>query len=174
MLKVDLGELARKKRLQIDETIPADHPATAGAGFRLVAPLVLRLEVQQGSGPGPDEVIALGHVAGEAEVLCRRCLAPVHVPIDQEVTLVFRAGVSPADAEAEEIYPLPERGNDLDLNGALREHLLLAVPEYLECQEACKGLCPHCGVNLNETTCSCAKGRSDDRWAALKQLSNKD
>lgn len=170
MLKVDLGELARKKRLQIDETIPADHPATAGAGFRLVAPLALRLEVQQGSG----EVIARGHVEGEAEVLCRRCLAPVQVPIDQEVTLVFREGVSPAEAEAEEIYPLPERGNDLDLNGALREHLLLAVPEYLECQEACKGLCPHCGVNLNETTCSCAEGRSDDRWAALKQLSNKD
>lgn len=178
MLKVDLGELARKKRLQIDETIPADHPATAGADFRLVAPLVLRLEVQQGSGAGSGagsgEVIALGQVRGEAEVLCRRCLAPVHVPIDQEVTLVFREGVSQVEAEAEEIYPLPERGNDLDLNGALREHLLLAVPEFLECQEACKGLCPHCGVNLNETTCSCAEGRSDDRWAVLKQLSNKD
>lgn len=170
MLKVDLGELARQKRLQIEETVPADHPATAGAGFRLVAPLALRMEVQQAAG----EVIALGHVEGKAEVACRRCLAPVRVPIDQEVTLVFREGVSQADAEAEEIYPLPERGHELDLNGALREHLLLAVPEFLECQEACKGLCPHCGVNLNETTCSCARERTDDRWAALKQLSNKD
>ena len=170
MLKVDLGELARKKRLQIDKTIPADLAETEGAGFRLVAPLKLRLEVQQAA----REVIALGHVEGEAEVACRRCLSPVRVPIDQEVTLVFREGVSQVEAEAEEIYPLPERGNELDLNGALREHLLLAVPEFLECQEACKGLCPHCGVNLNETTCSCAQEQTDDRWSALKQLSNKD
>lgn len=170
MLKVDLGELARKKRLQIDRTLPADHPATAGAGFRLVVPLDVHLEVQHAG----SDVVALGRVEGEAEVACRRCLEPVRVPIDQEVTLVFRAGVSQAEAEAEEIYPLPERGQELDLNGALREHLLLAVPEFLECQEACKGLCPHCGVNLNETTCSCEKTQSDDRWAALKQLSNKD
>jgi uncharacterized protein len=170
MLKVDLGELARKKRLQIDETIPADHPATAGAGFRLVAPLELHLEAQ----PAASDVVVLGHVEGAAEVACRRCLEPVRVPIEQDVTLVFREGMTQVEAEAEEVYPLPERGNLLDLEPALREHLLLAVPEFLECQEACKGLCPHCGVNLNETTCSCGEARTDDRWAALKQLSNKD
>src|SRR5688572_30367280 len=170
MLKVDLAELARKKRYQIDGSLPADHAPVAGAGFHLVTPLEMHLEVQQAQ----QDVIVLGTVKGEAEVACRRCLAPVRVPIDQDVTLLFRAGVSQVEAEAEEIYPLPERGNTLDLTGPLREHLLLAVPEFLECQEACKGLCPHCGVNLNETTCSCGEARTDDRWAALKQLSNKD
>lgn len=170
MLKVDLGELARKKRIQIDGSMPVDHAALAGAGFRLVAPLEVHLEVQQAT----HDVVVLGHLEGEAEVACRRCLTPVRAPIDQEVTLLFREGVSQADAEAEEIYSLPERGNELDLTGAIREHLLLAVPEFLECQDACKGLCPHCGVNLNETTCSCEQGNADDRWAALKQLTQKD
>jgi uncharacterized protein len=166
MLKVDLGELARRKRLQIDESLPVDTPLVADAGFRLVEPLALHLEVQQAQ----SDIVVLGRISGEAEVACRRCLTPVRAPIDQELTLLFRSGVSQADAEAEEVYLLPERGLELDLSGAVREHLLLAVPEFLECQDACKGLCPHCGVNLNETTCSCEKTGGDDRWAALRQL----
>ena len=168
MLKVDLDELARRKRLQIDESLPADHPLVAGAGFRLVGPLALHLEVQQAM----HDVVVLGDMRGEAESACRRCLGSVRMPIDQELTLLFRAGVSPVEAEAEEIYPLPERGHMLDLSGAIREHLLLAVPEFVECQEECLGLCPHCGVNLNETTCSCETARVDDRWAALRKLAS--
>ncbi|MGQ0815900.1 MAG: YceD family protein [Gemmatimonadota bacterium] len=170
MLKVDLGELARKKRLQIDASLPVDAAIAAGAGFRLVRPLAVQLEVQLAT----HDVVVLGRLEGEAEVACRRCLVPVRAPIDQEVTLLFREGVAPVDAEAEEIYPLPARGNELDLSAALREHLLLAVPEFLECQDACKGLCPNCGVNLNETTCSCERTQADDRWSALRQLSQKD
>ena len=169
MLKVDLGELARKKRLQIDENLPADHPLMASAGFRLVGPLELHLDVQQAR----QDVVVLGRMEGEAEVACRRCLNEVRTPIDEEVTLLFREGVAPVDAEAEEIYPLPTRAPELDLSGAVREHLLLAVPEYLECREACRGLCPRCGVNLNETTCYCETAEGDDRWAALRKMTSK-
>jgi uncharacterized protein len=169
MLQVDLGELARKKRVQIDENLPADYPLLAGAGFRLVGPLELRLQVQEAT----HDVVVLGRITGEAEVPCRRCLVAVRAPIDQDVTLLFRPGISQVDAEAQEIYPLLEHGNQLDLSGAIREHILLAVPEFVECQEACLGLCPHCGVNLNETTCSCARAEVDDRWGVLRQLMTK-
>jgi uncharacterized protein len=169
MLQVDLGELARKKRLQIDESLPADHPLLAGAGFRLVGPLELRLQVQEAT----HDVVVLGRMEGEVEVACRRCLVPVRAPIDQDLTLLFRPGVSQVDAEAEEIFALPEHGNRLELSGAIREHLLLAVPDFVECQEACRGLCPHCGANLNETTCSCERNEVDDRWAVLKKLTTK-
>jgi uncharacterized protein len=169
MLKVDLGELARKKRLQIDESLPPDHPVAAGAGFRLAGPLELHLDVQRAM----QDVVVLGRLEGEAEVACRRCLVDVRTPIDQEVTLLFREGVAPVDAEAEEIYPLPARAQELDLSGAVREHLLLAVPEYLACREACRGLCPHCGANLNETTCDCDTAEVDERWAALREMASK-
>lgn len=170
MLKVDLGELARKKRLQIDTGVSADSAHVANAGFSLVGPLAVDLDVQLAT----NDVIVRGRLEGEAEVACRRCLVPVRATIDQEVTWLFREGVSQVEAEAEEIYPLPERGHELDLSGALREHLLLAVPEFVECQPACKGLCPSCGANLNDTTCGCATSQTDNRWAALKQLTNKD
>lgn len=170
MLKVDLDELARKTRVQIDASLPADHVVVAGAGFRLVGPLEVHLQAQQAA----HDVVVLGRMEGEAEVACRRCLASVNMPIEQEVTLVFREGVSQVDAEAEEIYSLPVRGHEVDLSGAIREHFLLAVPEFVECREACRGLCPHCGVNMNETTCNCTTKQADERWAALRQLTKKD
>lgn len=170
MLKVDLGELARKKRVQIDESVPADHPLVSDAHFRLVGPLELRLEAQEAT----HDVVVLGSMHGEAEIACRRCLTSVRTPIDQELILLFRAGVAPVEAEAEEIYPLPPRGQELDLSEAIREHLLLAVPEYIECRAACKGLCPHCGVNLNEMTCNCETVDVDDRWAALRRLASRE
>lgn len=170
MLKVDLDELARKKRLQIDESLPADHAVVAGAGFRLVGPLGLHLQVQQAA----DNVVVLGRMEGEAELVCRRCLTSVNMPIDQELTLVFRATISQVEAEAEEVYSLPARGHEADLSGAIREHFLLAVPEFVECRDACRGLCPHCGTNLNEMTCNCETKQPDERWAALQRLTKKD
>ncbi|NLA05033.1 MAG: DUF177 domain-containing protein, partial [Firmicutes bacterium] len=39
------------------------------------------------------------------------------------------------------------------------------------CKPDCRGLCPGCGVDLNETTCSCEdESRIDLRWQKLKEL----
>ena len=167
MLKVDLGQLARKKRLQIDADVPPDDALFKDAAFRMRGPLEIRLEAQTA---GAHEVLVRGTLKGEAVLGCRRCLVDVGAPIREEVALLFREGVSEAEAEAEEIYALPEKGNELDLTHAIREHLVLAVPEFAICRETCKGLCPSCGANLNETTCSCEPTTVDNRWAALLKI----
>jgi len=41
------------------------------------------------------------------------------------------------------------------------------------CREDCKGLCPHCGKNLNEIQCSCTDEVEDPRWSALKEIRDK-
>jgi uncharacterized protein len=166
MLKVDLGQLARNKRLQIDARVPAADALFDGLAFQLRGPLQLELEAQQAG----SDVLVRGTLVGEAELACRRCLTDVDTPIREDVALVFRAGVSEADAEAAEVYALPEKGHELDLGHALREHLVLAVPEFAICREACRGLCPICGTNLNETTCSCEPEPVDHRWAELLKL----
>jgi uncharacterized protein len=166
MPKVDLGQLARKKRLQIDARVPADDPLFHGLAFQLRGPLQIELEAQQAG----HDVLVRGTLDGEAGLACRRCLTDVGLPIHEEVALLFRAGVSEADAEADEAYALPAKGNELDLRDALREHLVLAVPEFVICRETCQGLCPSCGTNLNEETCSCEPERVDQRWATLLKL----
>jgi len=38
------------------------------------------------------------------------------------------------------------------------------------CRDDCKGLCPQCGTNWNNGTCTCTTEWEDPRLAALKGL----
>jgi uncharacterized protein len=165
MLKVDLGHLARQHRVRIDADVPVDDPLWSTLSWRFAEPVALHLEVQQA---GAD-VLVRGNVQALAELSCRRCLTPVMHEVDEDLTFLYRSGVQPVEAEAEEVYPLPERG-ELDLTQAIREHVVLSVPEFVACDEACRGFCPRCGANLNETTCDCRMEEEDPRWAALRRL----
>ncbi len=42
----------------------------------------------------------------------------------------------------------------IDIFELVRDELLLNIPDYILCDESCKGLCPECGTNLNESTCN--------------------
>jgi uncharacterized protein len=50
----------------------------------------------------------------------------------------------------------------------VREAWLLAVPGFVTCRDGCRGLCPTCGADRNETACGCAERVVDERWAALR------
>ena len=73
-------------------------------------------------------------------------------------------------AEAEVSY---YQGDGLLLEDVLREQVLLAVPLKAVCREDCKGLCSHCGQNLNQGQCNCAGALEDPRWEALKDIREK-
>jgi uncharacterized protein len=119
-----------------------------------------------------------GKLETELGVACARCLEPVDLPVQRSFDLLYRplgtdAGrkeLSVTDAEAEIGY---YSGEGLLLEDALREQVLLAVPLKSLCRENCKGLCPHCGKNLNEDVCSCADDLEDPRWGALKEIRTK-
>ena len=57
----------------------------------------------------------------------------------------------------------------LDLSDTLRQYRLAAIPMAPLCREDCKGICPECGTDLNETTCSCERFQ-DQRWTVLRKL----
>jgi len=119
-----------------------------------------------------------GKLETSLEVACARCLEPVVLPVKRSFDLLYRplgtdAGheeLSVTEAEAEVGY---YRGDGLLLEDTLREQVLLAVPLKALCREDCKGLCPHCGQNLNERACSCVEDVEDPRWAALKDIRGK-
>jgi uncharacterized protein len=166
MLTVDLTRLERFGRLTIEEDLPPDFPLWEGADFRPLGPIEVRLEVQR---VGAD-VLVRGHLRGTIEFQCRRCLEPVVHGIDEPVTFLFRSGLDPVEAEREEVYPIPAGERELDLTDAVREHLMLAIPDFVVCRAECRGLCPRCGVNLNEGTCTCEEGGTDERWGPLRGL----
>jgi uncharacterized protein len=164
MLKVDLAQLERQRRLPVEVDLPADALDTGRDDVRFRAPIAVRLEAQQA---GAD-VLVRGTIEGQAELECRRCLKPVTHEMAEEVLFLYREDAEPG--ETEDVFPLPARARELDLTDAVRELLLLSLPGYMVCDEACRGFCPHCGVNRNEAACDCAPDDGDNRWAALRNL----
>jgi uncharacterized protein len=116
-----------------------------------------------------------GRLSAGLELQCARCLDPVKQDVKREFELLYRplgadAGkdeLSVTDAEAEIGY---YQGEGVLLEDVLREQVLLALPLKITCRDDCKGLCPHCGKNLNQEKCSCAAPAEDPRWAALKEI----
>lgn len=168
MLKVDLGLLKRLKRLEIDEFVPPDADLWEGTGLTFEGPVKVHLDLDLLAG----DIVASGEVTGTAVMDCRRCLNPVEMKLDHPLRFSYREGITDLEAEAEEefVYAVPEKAREVDLSDAIREHVVLGLPEYAECREDCKGLCPHCGTNLNEQNCDCTAEPVDDRWAALKRV----
>jgi len=166
MLKVDLGQLQRRGRIRIDAAVPADDQLWDQVGLRPAGDLEVRLEAQRAG----RDVIVRGHLHGEIVQECRRCLGVVQSPLDEEVTFLYRPGLTEAEAEAAAVYTMAERSQEVDLGPAVREHVILAAPQYPVCRESCRGLCPRCGADLNLGSCGCGEAGTDPRWSALRQL----
>jgi uncharacterized protein len=119
-----------------------------------------------------------GRLTTSLESNCARCLDALTEDVKREFDLLYRplgadAGrdeISVTDAEAEISY---YEGKGILLDDVIREQILLTVPLKVTCREDCKGLCPHCGKNLNQEQCSCAVIQEEPRWAALKEIRGK-
>jgi uncharacterized protein len=133
---------------------------------------------QHGKRERIDDIRLNGELSARLEVACARCLEPVDLAVARSFDLLYRpqgadagkAELSVTDTEAEIGY---YQGDGLLLEDAIREQVLLAVPLKSICREDCKGLCPHCGKNLNGDQCSCAEPIEDPRWSALKEIRKK-
>lgn len=165
MLKVNLAALDRGE-VRIHEQVAADDPMWDGSGVNLVEPLEVDLTARSVG----DGVLLRGRLRATVERECRRCLAGVRQPVDDTVDMLFAPIGEDEDELGGEVYPLPERGQELDVTDAVREQLLLRAPQYALCEEACRGLCPQCGTNLNEGSCDCVSEAAPSPWDALKQV----
>lgn len=80
------------------------------------------------------------------------------------------ANHAPDDATGNGSYDVITPPGSLDLVDVLREDIWLAWKPDVVCSEDCRGLCPHCGCNLNRATCTCAREGGDHPFAALHKL----
>lgn len=60
--------------------------------------------------------------------------------------------------------------NKLDIDEFVRQLTFLSIPTKTLCDDNCKGLCPICGQNLNESECDCKKDNIDMRFSVLKDI----
>jgi len=101
---------------------------------------------------------------------CVRCLQGFPLLLDIEFTELYAFS---ADSSTDSELILPESGQ-IDLRPLVREEMLLAVPINPLCDPECKGLCPICGENRNETECDHDIEVIDPRLSVLKSLLNEE
>jgi uncharacterized protein len=97
----------------------------------------------------PQGLIVTGKFIATTPSQCVRCL----IDFEQELRIEFNElyAFSPRTVSESGLI-LPDDGN-IDLEPVVREYLLIEIPISPLCRPDCKGLCPICGEDLNQTTC---------------------
>jgi uncharacterized protein len=163
---IDLATLALKagegRRLDV-ELIPEDLELggeTYGFGSE---PVPARLDVSRTSS---GHVMRLRLIA-TLEGSCMRCLTPAEFDVEVESREVDQPGTG--DDELSSPYV---EGDELDIASWAHDAIALALPQTLLCRVDCKGLCPECGIPLNDIPEGehTHEPEPDPRWAKLREL----
>ncbi|MGW2560028.1 YceD family protein [Streptomyces sp. NPDC001514] len=177
-LVFDTHELGRRpgalQRLSRSVAAPKDFGIEGVVGVPEGAPMELELRLESVM----EGVLVTGTARATAEGECVRCLEPLH----QEVAADFQEMFSYPDADDRgrpKAEPVDDAEDDEDrlfledgllgLEPVLRDAVVLALPMQPVCREDCAGLCPECGINLNEDP-DHHHDAVDIRWAALQGL----
>lgn len=109
---------------------------------------------------------------------CSRCAEgfslPVHSPFNLALAHIS-AGKKHKKTEAiseesEELDVIYFDGHEIDLKPIIHEQFVLSLPYNSLCNENCKGICQHCGQNLNRQECSCVKTPVHNPFSVLKTV----
>ncbi len=105
--------------------------------------------------------------AGALSGSCMRCLGPARVEVEVDAREVDQPG-----SEDEELLSPYVSESVVDLAAWAHDALALALPAQILCRADCAGLCPVCGVTLNDAPAGAHDhGREPDpRWAKLREL----
>ena len=128
--------------------------------------------------PRGGRLLLGARVESDMTLECSRCLGEFDLRLGAEFDLVFhkeeRARLPEGMDEEDFVLLTDANEGRYDILPRVREAILLELPIRFLCNEDCKGLCPACGANLNETTCDCRGKEPDPRWGDLKKLLRND
>ena len=132
--------------------------------------------------PAQEPVVVTGAVRNTAGMLtldftaatvlksvCDRCLKPFDNPKSVHCQYLLTEKLENEDSD--DILEL-ENGC-VDVEDLARTAFIFEMDTKTLCSEDCKGICPGCGVDLNQGKCICKK-QVDPRLAVLAQLLEKD
>jgi DUF177 domain-containing protein len=121
-----------------------------------------------------DDIIEFqGNLKTELILNCSRCLEKFNYGIDIPLNVSFSLK---DELSNEHIFIDSE---EIDFDPIVESYLIFELPIKKLCSEDCKGLCPYCGINLNNSKCNCIETLSldleedeeiDPRFSKLKDL----
>ena len=103
---------------------------------------------------------------------CDRCLVRFKENFQSLLNVILTNDQSLLNEKNIDVIQFTDTEQFIDLSPIIHDLVLLEEPIKRLCKNSCKGLCPACGKNLNETTCTCTVSNYHSRWDALKKLNN--
>lgn len=161
-MKINISEIVKTDGafmdVEIHENMPVIDTITEDVSFSKPVRFTGRLLNVSG-------VIKLeGMLQVEYSVECFRCLKKLEKTLDLPVKEDFLSSEKNTDLEA-----YTYEGHLLDMEKVLTDSVFLNLPMKQVCSDSCRGLCSHCGVNLNEKECDCEKESLYPKMEALDQ-----
>jgi uncharacterized protein len=115
-------------------------------------------------------------VGAIVQLECSRCLEPFDYPISVSFDEEFLPTVNvltgaPLDSPEDDALRIDEH-HILDLTEASRQYLLTSIPLKPVCRADCLGLCPVCGREQTNGSCTCEdeEAAAPNAFAALMEL----
>ncbi len=139
--------------------------------FEFEAPLQSEVKVRKGG----HSVLINGRIQTVLRLKCARCLKEFSHPL----SLKFELNLSPSkETSLVEEVELSEgdmgasffSSGEIHLSEIACEQIFLEIPIQPLCHEACKGLCPNCGKDLNFSSCDCMKEEFESGFSTLRKL----
>jgi uncharacterized protein len=120
-------------------------------------------------------IVAVVQAHAVLDLNCARCVEPFELPVDisfddEYQPLIDIATGLPSDTPRSDAAFSISQNHTIDLGEAIRQHLLLSVELIPLCSRDCRGLCPTCGVNLNQQACTCPPAEEPSPFAVLQGL----
>jgi uncharacterized protein len=138
----------------------------------VLSPVSARLRIEKAGA----EIMVKGDLRAEIKLICSRCLKEYNgkltVPVDTVYHPVeeLKEEAHLSEVRSEELDLDFYSGEEIDLLDLVKEQVELNIPMKPLCDDACKGICPKCGTDLNIRSCTCSVKDIDPRFESLKKL----
>ena len=121
---------------------------------------------------GDRVVLIEGSVKLSIIILCSRCLKELEYSMDISINkeVDFKLTKEERAKDLDEANYISEYNLDVDI--LIKDEIIIGLPMSLLCSDECKGICMHCGSNLNEGSCDCDKTELDPRMSAIRDIFN--
>ncbi|MBN6033444.1 DUF177 domain-containing protein [Amycolatopsis sp. 195334CR] len=164
---LDTRELGR--RAGLSRAVQRDVEVTKPLGVPdvIVVPEGAKVELDLLLESVVEGVLVTGTAAAPVTGHCSRCLDPISDEVEVDLTELYAYPDSTTEETTDEDEIMRLVDDRIDLEPAVRDAVVLALPLAPLCTDDCAGLCSECGVKWADLEPGHGHETIDPRWAAL-------
>lgn len=153
-----------RRKVTFTGTLPALQLEDSEFNFVEPAQFLLTL-----TNVGNSAINVEGEMQVALKVSCNRCLQDFVLTLSSPFSETYYEKNQPTHSGQTEEW-VAYSGDVIDITPEVMATVIMNLPMRFICSEQCRGLCPVCGVNLNQEQCNCVQQQLDPRLAKLQEL----